>query len=268
VFQGRYQVLQDRVDAYQGILENNQVPVFLLDLQGSPSPWLRSGISDEEEALLRQWLRDLPKPVGIFCMSDPQARAVEMMCLEMNIRIPSEVGILGTGNRAGGRMTGQIEVSHIEVPLYEMGYHAGGEISKMLKDPAYRTAPKVFSPLPAVECGSTDIRGASDPVVASCIQYIREHVIEPLSVPELVKRAPVCRSILERRFKQTTGRTPLEEIHYWKTAHAKELLRNAGLSIAQISDQCGFNDPYQFSSFFKKQTGLPPLKYRYRHSGR
>jgi transcriptional regulator GlxA family with amidase domain len=159
-------------------------------------------------------------------------------------------------------MTSQIEVSHIEVPLYEMGYYAAGQIHKMLQDPDCRPEPKVFSPLPAVECGSSDIRGASDPVVAGCIQYIREHITEPLSVPELVERAPVCRSMLERRFKQTTGRTPLEEIHYWKTAHAKDLLKNAGLSIAGVADLCGFNDQYQFSSFFKKQTGLPPLKYR------
>jgi len=43
---------------------------------------------------------------------------------------------------------------------------------------------------------------------------------------------------------------------------AKVLLRSTSLSAAEIAYQLNFSDPAAFSRFFKKSTGLTPLKYR------
>ena len=40
-----------------------------------------------------------------------------------------------------------------------------------------------------------------------------------------------------------------------------ELLREGGLSIAEIAEQCGYEDLHYFSRLFKKLEGLPPRAY-------
>ena len=43
---------------------------------------------------------------------------------------------------------------------------------------------------------------------------------------------------------------------------AKEMLRTTNLKCSEIAYQSGYNDPHYFSQVFKKNTGLPPQKFR------
>ena len=47
---------------------------------------------------------------------------------------------------------------------------------------------------------------------------------------------------------------------------AKELLRNTGKTIQEISDVIGFVDQKYFSRQFKKETSLSPTEYRMQNS--
>ena len=46
------------------------------------------------------------------------------------------------------------------------------------------------------------------------------------------------------------------------TEKAKELLDITKLNITDISYQLGFENVSQFSTFFRRKTGVPPLQYR------
>lgn len=43
---------------------------------------------------------------------------------------------------------------------------------------------------------------------------------------------------------------------------SKVLLQQSSFSVAQIASQLSFSDPFQFSKFFKRKTGMPPTAYR------
>jgi AraC-like DNA-binding protein len=43
---------------------------------------------------------------------------------------------------------------------------------------------------------------------------------------------------------------------------ALQLLADRNLSISEISYKVGFNDPKYFSRWFKKNFGVPPIRYR------
>ena len=47
-----------------------------------------------------------------------------------------------------------------------------------------------------------------------------------------------------------------------KIERVKELLMYDELTLSEIAFQLNFSDPANFGSFFKKHTGLTPLKYR------
>ena len=70
-------------------------------------------------------------------------------------------------------------------------------------------------------------------------------------------------SYIRRVFLKSTGVTPLEFLNNVRLEAAKKLLiSETDTPISVISEQCGFKDPYYFSRFFKKKTGVTPSQYR------
>jgi AraC family transcriptional regulator, transcriptional activator of pobA len=45
-------------------------------------------------------------------------------------------------------------------------------------------------------------------------------------------------------------------------SEAKRLLTYESLTIKEVAYKLGFNDPFYFSNFFKKQTKLSPKSYK------
>ena len=67
----------------------------------------------------------------------------------------------------------------------------------------------------------------------------------------------VCRQF-HRRFSCTIG----EYVRCIRVARAQSLLRASQLPVAQIALTCGFSDQSQFTTAFRRLTGLPPHRYR------
>lgn len=54
------------------------------------------------------------------------------------------------------------------------------------------------------------------------------------------------------------GISPGQFIQKKKSDTAAQLLTSTDLPVSEIADSLGFNNPFYFSSFFKKQTGMTP----------
>jgi two-component system, response regulator YesN len=68
-----------------------------------------------------------------------------------------------------------------------------------------------------------------------------------------------------RLFIKETGKTPSEYLTEKRINYAKLLLetrlRNNSISVKEIANHVGFDDPYYFSRVFKKVTGKSPTKW-------
>lgn len=62
--------------------------------------------------------------------------------------------------------------------------------------------------------------------------------------------------------KTQTGKTPLKLIQETLISEAKRQLFHTSLSIKEIAYELGFDDPANFSKYFKTATGYSPLAYR------
>ncbi len=93
-------------------------------------------------------------------------------------------------------------------------------------------------------------------------QYIIEHFCEDITLEQMAKKAALSASYYSRRFKSLTGFGFKEYLTLIRIKEAQKKLIDTDKSIVKIAYECGFNDSNYFSTVFKKQCKMSPLKYR------
>ncbi len=91
---------------------------------------------------------------------------------------------------------------------------------------------------------------------------MKEDMTGSMSLEEIAASLNISYSLFRREFKSKCGISPGQYRLELKLAKAKELLYSTNLSIAEIANRLHFECLGQFSAFFKKKTGIPPLEFR------
>lgn len=76
------------------------------------------------------------------------------------------------------------------------------------------------------------------------------------------KMCSLSKSRFSHKFKEVTGIVPSEYFINLKIKKAKELLASSDLTVAEISERVGYDNPLYFSRLFKKYTNASPTQYR------
>jgi transcriptional regulator GlxA family with amidase domain len=102
----------------------------------------------------------------------------------------------------------------------------------------------------------------NDSLVAMLQQKIESqyHSIEKLE--EITKDIPTSARNMTRRFKQVTGIPPIEYLQNIRVESSKKYLEQTQLSISEIIEKTGYNDPKAFRKVFYKMVGMKPIEYR------
>lgn len=66
--------------------------------------------------------------------------------------------------------------------------------------------------------------------------------------------------------KRATGSSPATLINQRIIAEAQKMIVFSGKTVSEVAYGLNFNDPFIFSKFFKKHTGVAPIRYRKNHS--
>jgi len=82
-----------------------------------------------------------------------------------------------------------------------------------------------------------------------------------------MKQLGVTTNHLAVIFKQQYGVPPIQYLNLLRAEQAKNMLAETDMSIIDIAGDIGFNSLPAFYSFFKRQTGTTPKKYRARAIG-
>lgn len=104
-------------------------------------------------------------------------------------------------------------------------------------------------------------------IVLTFLQNLRDKGFVKLKVSDYAKMQFITTRHLTSTIKKITGRTALELIHQALMDQAKNQLSNSDQPISFIAINLGFTDPYTFSRFFKKQSGMNPSEYRDNYKG-
>ena len=211
--------------------------------------------------LIVDWLAALPKPIGIMATVDNFARHVLELALELNLRVPDDLAVVGVDNNRWVTELADPPISTVAPDNRQIGYRAAKLLDRLMAGEA--APPDVWvPPLGVIGRKSTDIVLADDALITRTLAYIREHFAEGIVVDDVLAELDVSRRSLERRMKQAIGQTPQVAIDRARINWAEHMLVNSDATMYQIAKACGFTRLARFFDAFKRHTGLTPGQYR------
>lgn len=93
-------------------------------------------------------------------------------------------------------------------------------------------------------------------------ELILSRLNNPLTIPELSLEVGINQCYLKKGFKEIFGTTVYDFVQQQRMLKAKLLLTTTSFSVARIADEIGFSSMSNFSSAFKKYTGIFPSELR------
>ena len=108
-------------------------------------------------------------------------------------------------------------------------------------------------------------RQHEDASIAECQSWIAEnyHISNP--VAEMARRSGLNDRTFKRRFRASTGYTPIDYVQSLRVEEAKHMLEATDDPIEDVSQQVGYEDSGSFRRLFKRTVGISPQAYRQRY---
>ncbi len=139
--------------------------------------------------------------------------------------------------------------------FYTLGIHdpltrmaAGNQLSEFL-----------FGVINAAEKDETAKR---EKWLTAVLQYMENHLEEPLQVPDFAVVAGLSVSHFKSRFREALGAAPAEYFLTRRINRAQELLANTHSPVTRIAHDLGFGTSQSFATAFRRLTGRTPSQFR------
>jgi len=228
------------------------------------SAWSLSntGSWETQQEKVGEWLNQIPRPSGIMACNDMRGQHVLDACRRQKISVPEEIAVIGVDNDELLCDLCDPPLSSVILNSERVGYEASRILDKLMKG-EFQEAKEVNFPPVGIETRlSTDVLAIEDPLIASAVQFIRNNACEGITVSDVLKKYPVSRSILERRFRQFLKRSPQAEIRNVQLRRVKQLLAETDLSLEKISTLAGYEHSEYMSVVFKRELKMTPGQFR------
>lgn len=223
---------------------------------------VRDRVWERELEIMARWLRVLPSPVGLFACNDDRGRQVLEACRYAGLRVPEEVAVLGVDNDAVFCELSDPPLSSIALNAEAAGFRAAELLDAMMSGQVTQPRKVSVEPIRVVTRRSTEVVAVADNDVALALQFIRRTHGCGLSVGDVAAEVAVSRRHLERGFRETVGRSILEEIQLARIEYAKQLLLETKYPISKVAQLSGFGSTGYFVQFFHARVGKTPRRFR------
>ena len=208
------------------------------------------------------WVRRLPKPIGIMASTDSRALDLLAVCRKLEIDVPRSVAVLGVNNDDVFCELANPTLTSVALSTQRIGYEAARMLDRLMdgREPPQKQI--LIPPAGVVPRRSSDLPSILDPDVAAAVRYISLHVQDDLQVADVLREVPVSRRSLEQRFLKALGRTPAAEIRRAQVEVARQLLAETDEPMARVALAAGFSNAKQLGATFQQLTGDTPTAYR------
>ena len=233
------------------------LPVRRVDWSHQQASW-----EDEIEGVA-QWVKRLPKPLGIMAGND--IRGIQMLdaCRRAGVAVPEEVAVVGVDNEELVCLLAYPPLSSVIPDAYRVGYESAALLDQMMKGHHVTEMLRSIPPVSVATRQSSDVTAIANPTLASAMQFIRESACQGIGVDDVLAHLSISRSVLQRLFRNELGQTILDAITAIRMQRVKQLLAETDLSLTDIADRAGFSYVEYLSTSFRRETGQSPSSYRH-----
>ena len=103
---------------------------------------------------------------------------------------------------------------------------------------------------------------AVDKRIEKSVEYMLEHLAQPLKVSDLADIAGLSVSRFAHLFAEHMSTSPQRYLEQKRLDRARDLLACTSLPIMQIASELGFSDQFYFSRRFRQANGMSPTAFR------
>lgn len=229
-----------------------------------PRPGRRALDWEHEQEQLADWLRTLPRPVGIMTCNDDRGQQLLDACRRAEVLVPDQVAVISVENDPLLCSLATPPLTSIDVSPERVGYEAAALLERLMAGHKPPRRGIFLDRCRVVTRQSTDVLAIEDPELVKAVRFIRERACSRISVDDVLAEVPLSRSVLERRFKQVLGKTPKAEILAVQIERAKQLLTECDLPLEEVARTCGFRNDKYFGDIFYRKVGVRAGAYRRR----
>ena len=194
---------------------------------------------------------------------DELARTFISALTANGIRVPQDVAVLGVDNELILCTHMSPTLSSIQPGFERSGYLAAKSMDTLLSRGLGRSANAIAEPLhllspikSIIARESTAPSSTTGLLVLRAENFIRNHVGESIHVDDVARHLKVSRRLLDKRFREVTGKTVLSAIHTAQLENVWDILHTTTLSISDIYTLYHFCSESQLKRLFKATYGM------------
>jgi LacI family transcriptional regulator len=217
---------------------------------------------EREQSILAAWIKELPKPVGLMACNDDRGRGVLEACRLAGVHVPEEVAVIGVDDDELFCELADPPLSSVALNAEHGGYQTAQILDQLMKHKIHAPQRLIVEPTHVVTRRSTDVKAYNGREIGTALAFIHRNRARDITVSDVAKATGLSRRNLEVKFRKAIGKTIREEIQQIRLEHAKRMLRETDLPIAQIAEASGYNSPSYLTQVFRKEIGVTPAKYR------
>ncbi len=114
----------------------------------------------------------------------------------------------------------------------------------------------------ASRCVVTKKETQAENLIDTAKEYIYANYSSDISLDDVSRQINISPFYFSKLFKEEVGVNFIDYLTTLRLDKAKELLLSSSLSVKEICNQVGYQDPNYFSRIFKKSTGHTPTEFK------
>ena len=214
---------------------------------------------------LVKFLKTLPRPAAVFAANDLLAVQVADACHEAQLKMPSDVALVGCDNDEFLCMVGRPAITSIRPDFEQAGYAAARALDALMRGRHHAESVIRIPGAEIVPRGSTKNIPPAVAVVNAAMDYITAHALEGISTAHVVAQLRISRSLLDLRFRQLRNESVMDAILSIRLAAVKDRVEKTDRKFIAIGAECGFRNPDYLKRLFSKRFGMSMRAWRATH---
>jgi LacI family transcriptional regulator len=207
------------------------------------------------------WVRSLPKPIGIIAVTDARARQLLQACVVADVPIPEQIAIVGIDNDPIAQLLSRIPLTSVIQGAEEMGRMAAQVLHQMLHNGDCSTT-RIIVPPVGINVQATSLhQPLKSPHVMRARHYIRQYACLGIKTEQVADYVGISRTLLEEHFKRELKKSVHQTILEHKLEMARTMLNDPSIPLTDVAIRSGFTSLQYMYTVFRREFDCTPRQF-------